>query len=581
MKRFLRHAACLAAIFLLVVCPVKALAANTTLVDETGAVTWPDDAAAPTKGNSGNSIFEIQKVEKYWYVFLQVLDGDSNPNDEHYVPGSPQNVPLSGYDVKLTCEGVPDAQIESFYGRNIGTTSADIHKTDSNGKIGFRLPKPVSGTRLVTVTLLPHEGYTSFTPVSITLSEKETTPEPLWFLPIHLEVMFDKGDKGDLYNQDGTPFDYSMPIKVRWGELLGDKIPKVQTVADEWAHVGWLITAVSPYEDTPPGWQPKPGWDVGDVVSVKALEEHRFEYNLTLEAEYKRAYLVRYRAGDYGYLSGDKDHQYPNGDYWERVVGGEKPQLVPAPVPISDRDYWFVKWRFDRTFNDKKINPASVTINGDTNFLAVFDVRKRQPVIITTPTTEQNPTAPTPESSAEVPVIGGVGGGPGGGMGGGYGGGSEVPPSQETQLTEQSETLPQSPPEETEPENSETVPAAPASIQMSSWPRNGLILLCCLLTLVSGALRLVDIRRTIKCFSDSRDGEMRKEKVRRGGQKPLVTETIVGIICLILWGYFYANHSGPWDLMALILWGVILGGMAVLLLRGERSLRRTAEEVKD
>lgn len=517
MKRFLRHAACAAAMLLLTACPVTALAANITQVQ--GKVGMETSAGAPTEGNEGHSTFKIEQVERYQYVSLTVMDDDDN-------------IPLSGINVQLSAAG----PAQGFQGGNIGDTSIPGNTTGADGKIWFRFPKGQTDCRVV----LEHEGFVKFDE-TLPLTGKITDLGGLRFKPIFFNVYYYSDWHGEIPSDEAQ-------TSARWGRAP-KKVPDV-TVNQDYALVYWVD---------------QDGNQVKDLSQLKVYKE------LKLNAHYSRQYLVKYEAGDYGYLDGDLQ---------EHVISGGRPKHVPTPVPMSAREYRFVQWRNAAPFSYDSIDPATVVITKDTTFEAVFDVRKRQPVIITTPTTGQNPTAPTPESSAAIPVIGGIGGGPGGGSGGGSGGSrgggqsTETSSSAQTQPSGQ-EGTPGAPGQEgTEPEHpgenppgQTTVQATPAAQPSRQSP---MILLCCLLTLAAGALRLTVIHRTIKLLGHPKEGE----EIHPVSVKPIVTEVILGIICVILWGSFYVRRSFGGGLTALALWGAVLVVVAVLLIRAERRLIR-------
>lgn len=515
MKRFLRHAACAAAMLLLTACPVKALAANITQIQ--GNAGMETLAGAPTKGNEGHSTFKIEQVELYQYVSLTVIDDD-------------ENIPLSGINVQLSEVGAA----EGFQGGNIGDTSIPGNTTGPDGKIWFRFPKGQSACRV----LLEHEGFVKFDQ-TFPLTGKITNLDGLRFKPIFFDIYYYSDWRGEIPEGEAQTL-------ARWG-----RAPK--EVPDLTVNPGYSLDY----------WVDQDGAQIKDLSRLKVYKE------LKLTAHYSRQYLVKYEAGDYGYLDGELQ---------EYVVVGEKPKHVPTPVPIFARDYWFVKWRIADSFSDKSVDPASVVITGDTTFKAVFGVRKPQPVIITTPATGQDSNAPTSEPSAAIPAIGGIGGGPGGGSGasrGGGGQGTEVPSSAQTQPSGQEGAPGQ---EGTEPEHPGEKPPGDAAVQAApaaqSSRQSPIILLCCLLTLVAGALRLTVIHRTIKCLEHPKEGD----DTHFTSFKPIVTEAILGIICVILWGSFYVRCSISGGLTALVLWAAVQAAMAVLLIRAERSLRYAAEK---
>lgn len=529
MKRLLRHAACVTAMLLLIVSPVKALAANITQVqDHVGVETSPDQ---PTKGNEGHSTFKIEQIDRYQYTFLTVMDGEDR-------------IPLSGVQVTFTY-GSPAQSVEGFQGAAVRDTSQPGNVTGPDGKIWFRFPK---GQTTCHVKLV-QDGFVPFDQ-SFDLTGKRTDLGELSFEPIFYPVHYKTDWHGKIpAGQEET--------KARWGRAP-KLIPAVEVNSD-YALVYWIDQ------------------DKKQVKDPNQLEVYK---DMSLTAHYSRRYLVKYVAGDYGYLDGDTQ---------EHVIAGQKPQHVPTPVPMTQREYWFVKWRLGNSFSSQSIDPGSIEITRDTTFEAIFDVRKHQPVIIKTPPAETNPAPLQSESAAAAPAVVPAAGGKGSGSGSGHSGGGRnesgqngdgqigdtaVPSSHEIQSAVKTAT-PSTPGQEGPgSEHSGEKPAAPASGQISpnqqSLHLNWLILLCYLLTLAAGTLRLTVIRRTIKRLGQSEDGE----ETAGSGFKPVVKEVIVGIICVILWGILYVRRSSPYELAALILWAGTLLIMAVLLLRTEGRLRQ-------
>lgn len=498
MKRFLRYIACMAVLLLLIVCPVKAHAAEITL---------PDGTALGPQSNGGSTTFKVGEMEKWCYLTVTVRDGETN-------------VPLQGVTVRVR-PSIPTIDPDAGEAQLV---------TGPDGSVRFKRSKdPVIGYYIA----IEHEGFHPYQSGAIIYLTTKEHEETVSLAPVYFTVRYHASWPGSIPPGEETE-------SVRWGSP--PKNPPTQMVEPGLHYVltNWLLDG-----------------NAVDISQMKVKED------LDLYAQFSRQYLVRYEAGEYGYLDGPAE---------EFVTAGETPKAVPTPTPLTAREYWFVKWRLK--WDSRSIDPATVVINKDTTFVAMFDVRKRQPVIVNTPSAKPDTaaldTAPTTAavSPEEVSPAGGV---HQKGSGGSRGGEQVIPSSSQPQSQEQTETPAAGQTNGEEPELPGDQSSVPASGQVSpgtastSW--NWLILLCCLLTLIAGIWRLLAIGRLPKRPRDE-DGETKPEGA---GLKAVVTEAIVGIICAVLWGIFFVS-TGPADLYALALWAVIIVVMAALLIRGEYRL---------
>lgn len=537
MKRFLRRAACLTAMLLLIICPVKALAAY--IPDFTPP---PIQVGTPSDGkHSGVTSFGIMEVEKWRYLEVTVLDGER-------------------------LNGIPGVTVKLYQGNSgipITGSPGGPYTTDSQGKIEIQVAKDNDTSYHIEID---QPGFHHYSSNPFPISGKEVD-QPVYLNPIRYNVTYHADSPGSI--PSGEPSTES----VRWGETPVQP-PKVET-EDTYKFSYWSLN--------------------GQKVDLSQLKVYD---NMELVANYVRQYLVTYEANKYGYLDGALQ---------ERVTLGEKPANVPTPVPLTTRDYWFIQWEVKGSFSDAKVDPATVTITHDITFEAVFGVRKPQPVIIKTPPTQAGTAAPAIPPSTEAPPPGGPAEGPGG-QGGGHGGNHKGNSGNASQaLSSGEEGQPTTPGEESQPttpgqesqpttpgqggagpETSGNQPSAPASGQAGSGTHPfrlpWIILLCSLLTLVSGLLRLKAIHREIKGSGSQQDGEAGNGgESQESGQpgepgpaisKAMVTEVIVAIICAVLWGSFYIWNTGPWTLAALAVWACVLLVVAVLLIRAEYMLRR-------
>lgn len=571
MKRFLRYAAWEAAMLLLLACPMKALAAEETLPDKVEAGPRPTDPDTLDPGGStpgGKTTIGIYNIGR-GYLTLKLVDEEpKNPENPEALPdvevtfsppgGAAVNLPAEGGEAIPINGNYPELKSGAYTVRN-GAERFKYSRQLKEYDVKYKIDSPEFQPQAGPLILGLPDGN-KYNQVEIRLKPK------------HIAVRYHAAWPGMI--PEGIIPPKEKTEEVRWGTApkapLTDMVPQGQP----YAFVYWT-------KNSPNGER------VDGLSSLKLRGDDLVRSGMDLYAHYSRQYPVRYEAGKYGYLEGSP---------LEMVIAGETPSAVPKPVPLSSQDYWFVGWQLAGA--SYKIDPYQVAIKKDTTFEAVFDVRKRQPVIIPTPPTEPAPTpeAPGPEATAGagVPVQGGTGNKPGGSGGGSHKSGSgrsykagnlgsqgegdgesseESPslssPSQAGASGQEEPPAPPQPeggnPGQIRPDTSEPAfgPGKSEIQRQLQW----LILLFCLGTLLAGWGRLTVIHRFLV------HRERGDQKNRPTGKKEVAAEAAAGLICAALWVAFFVISTDTLTVMFLALWGVILLSLSGLIIHGEYRLR--------